>query len=54
MSDAALDRIAAALERLAPAPQAAPEFSDAAGFVWHVDPDRLAGWSGTLDESTLN
>ena len=35
-----LDRIAAALERLAPAPADPPDFS-AAGYVWHVDPDRL-------------
>lgn len=40
MSDASLERIANALERLAPAPAAAPDFS-AAGFVWHTDPDRL-------------
>ncbi|MCK0148555.1 ATP-binding protein [Marivita sp. S6314] len=40
MSDP-LDRIAAALERLAPAPQAAPDFEGADAFVWHVDPDRL-------------
>ena len=40
MSDA-LGRIAAALERLAPAPPAAPDFAQAAGFVWHTDPDRL-------------
>nr|WP_281495952.1 ATP-binding protein [Marivita sp. S6314] len=36
-----MDRIAAALERLAPAPQAAPDFEGADAFVWHVDPDRL-------------
>ncbi len=35
-----LDRIAAALERLAPAPMPAPDFS-AEAFVWHVAPDRL-------------
>ncbi|WP_273687610.1 ATP-binding protein [Ketogulonicigenium vulgare] len=37
----ALDRIAAALERMAPAPVAAPDFG-AAAFVWHTSPDRLA------------
>ncbi len=36
-----LKRIAAALERLAPAPQAAPDFDAADAFVWHVEPDRL-------------
>ncbi len=39
MSDP-LERIAAALERLAPAPQAAPDLAGEA-FVWHVLPDRL-------------
>ena len=39
MSDA-LDRIAAALERLAPAPMPAPDFA-AEAFVWHTGPDRL-------------
>ncbi|SNR99079.1 ATP-binding protein [Antarctobacter heliothermus] len=38
---AALKRIAAALERMSPAPQAAPAFDEAEAFVWHVDPDRL-------------
>ncbi len=42
MSPEALERIARALERMAPAPLAAPEFTDAPAFVWHVDPDRLA------------
>ncbi|MCX7644195.1 MAG: ATP-binding protein [Rhodobacteraceae bacterium] len=37
----ALARIAAALERLAPAPAAAPDFATAEAFVWHVNPDRL-------------
>ncbi|GAB4386863.1 ATP-binding protein [Albidovulum sp.] len=41
MSDAALERIAAALERLAPGPAAAPDFAAAEAFVWHTDPDRL-------------
>ena len=39
MTDA-LDRIAAALERLAPAPMPAPDFT-AEAFVWHTSPDRL-------------
>lgn len=38
---AALERIAAALERMSPAPQAEPEFDGAEAFVWHVEPDRL-------------
>jgi predicted AAA+ superfamily ATPase len=38
---AALDRIAAALERLAPAPHPAPDFTAAEAFAWHADPDRL-------------
>lgn len=40
MSDP-LDRIAAALERLAPAPAPGPDFDAAAAFVWHTAPDRL-------------
>jgi hypothetical protein len=40
MSDP-LERIAAALERLAPAPVPAPDFDAAQAFVWHVGPDRL-------------
>ena len=36
-----LDRIAAALERMAPEPLPAPDFSVAPAFVWHVEPDRL-------------
>ena len=36
-----LDRIAAALERLAPAPMPAPDFAAAEAFVWHTTPDRL-------------
>lgn len=36
-----LERIAAALERLSPAPAAAPDFM-ANAYVWHADPDRLA------------
>ncbi|MDF1715554.1 MAG: ATP-binding protein [Antarcticimicrobium sp.] len=41
MDQAALTRIAEALERMAPAPMPGPDFADAEGFVWHVDPDRL-------------
>ncbi|MEP2642084.1 ATP-binding protein [Roseobacter sp.] len=41
MIDDPMDRIAQALERLAPAPRPAPDFSQAPAFVWHVDPDRL-------------
>jgi predicted AAA+ superfamily ATPase len=41
MSADALDRIADALERMSPAPMAAPEFNAAEAFVWHVEPDRL-------------
>ncbi|MBO9398403.1 ATP-binding protein [Shimia sp. R9_2] len=41
MDDTTLTRIAEALERLYPAPLAAPDFAAADGFVWHVDPDRL-------------
>ena len=41
MSKKALRRIADALERISPAPAGAPDFSKAAAFVWHPDPDRL-------------
>ncbi|MFO1176611.1 MAG: ATP-binding protein [Paracoccaceae bacterium] len=41
MNDALLGRIAEALERLAPAPEPAPDFGQASAFVWHVSPDRL-------------
>ena len=41
MSTDPLDRIAAALERMAPAPRTAPDFDAADAFVWHVGPDRL-------------
>ena len=34
-------RIAAALERMSPAPLPSPDFDTATAFVWHVDPDRL-------------
>ncbi|MEM7073794.1 MAG: ATP-binding protein [Pseudomonadota bacterium] len=37
----ALVRIAEALERIAPAPLAPPDFGSAEAFVWHVNPDRL-------------
>ncbi|WP_425039518.1 ATP-binding protein [Primorskyibacter sp. S187A] len=37
-----LKRIAAALERLAPAPLEAPDFAGADAYLWHVEPDRLA------------
>lgn len=36
-----LERIAAALERMAPAPLTAPDLKQADAFVWHVDPDYL-------------
>lgn len=36
-----LDRIAAALERMAPAPLAAPDFDAAEAFVWQTDPEYL-------------
>ena len=41
MNDAALDRIAAALERLRPAPAEAPNWDAASAFVWHAEPDHL-------------
>ena len=41
MAKGALKRIAAALERMSPAPLAAPDFAAAQAFVWHVEPDRL-------------
>jgi predicted AAA+ superfamily ATPase len=41
VTDETLARIAAALERIAPAPMAAPDFAAADAFVWHVSPDRL-------------
>lgn len=36
-----LDRIAAALERISPAPAPAPDFTGASAFVWQPDPDML-------------
>ena len=41
MTDDALTRIAAALERLAPAPMPSPDFDAADAFAWHTSPDRL-------------
>ena len=41
MIDDPMDRIAAALERMSPAPLSAPNFDAATAFVWHTDPDRL-------------
>ncbi|WP_071673679.1 ATP-binding protein [Nioella nitratireducens] len=38
---ALLSRIAEALERMRPAPAAAPDWHGAEAFVWHTDPDRL-------------
>ena len=42
MNEETLSRIAAALERMSPAPLEAPDFDAAPAFVWHVSPDRLA------------
>ncbi len=36
-----MERIAKALERIAPAPLASPDFGAADAFVWHIEPDRL-------------
>jgi predicted AAA+ superfamily ATPase len=41
VTEATLARIAAALERMAPAPLAPPDFGAADAFVWHVSPERL-------------
>ena len=41
MTEPLLTRIAEALERIAPAPLATPDFTAAEAFVWHVSPDRL-------------
>ncbi len=38
---AALMRIAAALERMSPAPMGQPDFGAAEAFAWHTGPDRL-------------
>lgn len=41
MNDAALIRIAQALERISPPAADAPDFEAADAFVWQADPDRL-------------
>ncbi len=41
MSKKALKRIAAALERISPAPMATPDFAAASAFVWETEPDAL-------------
>ena len=41
MTDDALARIAAAVERLSPPPMPPPDYTTADAFVWHVAPDRL-------------
>ena len=42
MIDDPMDRIAAALERMAPAPMApAPDFGASSAFVWQTGPDRV-------------
>jgi len=41
-ADEVLERIADALERLAPAPPAAPDFAAAEAFVWHPEGQKLA------------
>lgn len=41
MTQETLERIAAALERMAPAPPEVPDLAAAAAFVWHTGPDRL-------------
>lgn len=41
MNDDTLNRIAEALERMAPRGAEAPDFDGADAFVWHSDPDRL-------------
>ncbi|MEX0370663.1 MAG: ATP-binding protein [Tateyamaria sp.] len=41
MIDDPLDRIAAALERMSPAPLDVPDFHAASAFVWQTEPDRL-------------
>ncbi|MCB5410613.1 ATP-binding protein [Pseudogemmobacter faecipullorum] len=41
MNDEVLNRIAAALERLAPAPVPAPDFNAADAFLWATAPERL-------------
>ncbi len=41
MNDDTLKRIAEALERMAPAPLAAPDFETADAYVWQTEPDAL-------------
>lgn len=41
MTSDPLERIAAALERISPAPIAPPDFDMADVYVWHVSPERL-------------
>ena len=41
MNEAALIRIAEALERISPPAAKAPDFGAADAFVWHVEPDHL-------------
>ena len=41
MENAALIRIAEALERINPRPLPAPDFEAASAFIWHTAPDRL-------------
>ena len=41
MIDDPMDRIAQALERMAPVPMPAPDFDAASAYVWHTQPDRL-------------
>ena len=42
LSGDVLERIANALERLAPAPRSAPDFAAADAFTWHPDGNMLA------------
>ena len=50
-----LERIASALERMAPAETPVPDFSAAGAFVWHIEPDRLepVGEVSAVDLSLL-
>ncbi|MEM7236662.1 MAG: ATP-binding protein [Pseudomonadota bacterium] len=41
MSDEAIERIAAALERMSPPPAPLPRFTEAEAYLWTTDPDRL-------------
>ena len=41
MNEDTAQRIAEALERLAPPPHPVPDFTSATAFVWHPDPDQL-------------